>query len=456
MKIRNTLVLMGVFIVLAGYVYFVEVKQYEEEQQQKEFAKQVFNFNKDSLAVLKFRNNNGSFTLEKIQDEWRITKPLYTDADKSTITSMISSLSGAKKQRTFSIISGQLGEYGLDKPAVTVQVQLTNGEKDSLLLGDKTPVGSYVFSNKTDTLVFTVNQSVKNMFNKTLFSLRDKRPLQFKRVQVRRMIVDNPYGSFEFEKSGASDWMLRNINRPARPGNLNNILNKLESNQIKDFVDETGDDLQQYGLSNPPYRIELFLGPEQGQKRLIIGSPVEGKVFAKDDSRKPIFEIDTTLVKLVRKREKDFREIDFVDFSRSQVNRVDLSYDTTRIICVKDTSDNWWMGEGPNRQPAQKNKISSLFSTLDFTQIKEFVKDGPYNKAAYGLDEPALKIALYQDDNLMVEAAFGKKKGDNVYAATSQYQSVYLIPASKVKEMKLNRDALRAAPPEKEEGKKPA
>ncbi|MBN2366109.1 MAG: DUF4340 domain-containing protein, partial [Calditrichaeota bacterium] len=375
-------------------------------------------------------------TVKKIQGEWRITEPIYTGADESTINSMLTTLLNANKITRFEITPEQLKEYGLSDQAIWVRLDAGEGETDSLWMGDKTPVGAYVFSAKTDSVVYTINQNVKTNFEKKLFDIRDKKLLHFQRNDVRKISVENQHGEFEFEKTTPAEWTFLNINRPADNGKMSTILSRLENNRAKSFVDEEGTELRRYGLTNPMIEVTLLLGPEQGQKKLMVSREIDGKFYAKDDTRKPIFEVDSLLVKDLNQKSTDFRSTDLVQFERSDVDSLTVIYGDTLISCAKDTSGNWIMLE-PEYAPVKSQKISSFFSSLDFTTISEFVRDGSFNASRYGLDRPVLTVSLYDGDSKMREIRLGSKKDNKIYAVTDQYQSVYLIPETKLKDYKL-------------------
>jgi hypothetical protein len=436
MKIRNTVILLFIFVVLAGYVYIVEVKQHSKKEKAEEKAKKVFTMPKDSVNTLKIRNANGEFLLKKVDQDWEISTPLETEADGSTINSMLTSLFGATKESVFDVQPPQMAQYGLTDQAVKVQVEDKLGEQDSLRLGDKTPVGANVFAAKTDTSIFTVSQSIKSQFEKKLFDIRDKKMLHFKRADVRTITIKNPHGTITIDKDGSSDWKLKNIDRAADNSKVSSLLSKLENNRVKAFVDENGRELKKYGLTRPAFQVGLDLGQDLGQRNLMISKKLNGKYYGKDEDRKPIFEIDSSLVKDVKEKVADFRSKDLASFNRSDVDRIMISYADTLFSCLKDTSDEWWLDEIGGK-PLDKSKIQSFFSSLDYTNIAEFIKDGNIEPAKYGLSKPSLQISLYNGEDMIIQVKLGKIVGDNVYALTNQYDSVYLIPKSKIKDLKL-------------------
>jgi hypothetical protein len=445
MRLKNSIILVVIFILLGAYVYFVEIKKHEKDQQVKQESKKVFTLVKDSINTLYFKNSNGKFSLKKVNNEWKITNPLETEGDNSTINSMLTSLSNAEKDKVFTVDLKELSNFGLDESANVVRVVTSVGEMDSILLGDDTPVGSYVFSYKSDSTVFTINKSVKSAFDKKLFDIRDRNILHFQRGDVRTITLNKPSEKYEFEKEGVSDWRIINIERPADNGKINSLLSKLETNKVKSFVDEQGTQLKKYGLHKPTFQVDLLLGPEKGQKRLFISKKINSKYYAKDDSRKPIFEVDSFLVKDINQKLVDFRSKDFADFERSEVNKIIVQYQDTVITCLKDTSNTWYV-EDTTRNTVKSSEINSFFSNLDFANISEFVKDGKFNAASYGFDKPSVKLSLYKDDELIFQAILGKVRGDKVYATSNKYESVYLLPESKLKDFKLKLDKILETP----------
>ncbi|GAB4365501.1 MAG: hypothetical protein Kow0042_04750 [Calditrichia bacterium] len=450
MKTKNTIILFLILILLSAYVYIFEIKKHEEVQKLRKESKKVTALARDSIEVIRIHNKHGDFVIKKIQGEWRLTEPIYTGADESAVNSMLSILEDSQKDTAYTVQPGELKDFGLGERALRVRLETSAGKTDSIRFGDKTPVGANIFCNKSDSVIFTLNQSVKNTFDKKLYDLRDKKLLHFQRDDVQKITLRNRYGTFEFEKVGKDEWMIPRIDRPADYSKLSSILSKLQYNNAKTFVDEEGTKLSKYGLLKPAYEVQLFLGLEKGQRKLKISKKLDGKYYAQDESRKPIFEIDSTLVKDVDKKLTEFRSKDLARFDRNAVDRIIIQYNDTLITCLKDSTNNWVLDDAGG-QKLKTNKINSFFSDLDYTTISEFVRDGKYNPSAYGLDKPAVQVALYKGEDLIIEVKLGKKKDDQIYAVTNQYESVYLIPASKLKNFKLKLDDIREPVEEKTE-----
>lgn len=445
MSFKTTGIMAIILVLLGAYYYFFEVVQHEKKEQQKQAAQKLFDFEKDSVETFRVKNQYGEFEFQRIQGEWRITQPVYTSAEENMVNSAINNLVGANKEREFSIQPTARSDYGLGDESISVWFTLRNGSVDSLALGDKTPVGSAVFVAKNDTIVYTIPQHIKTSLDKKLFDWRNKNLLVFDRNEVQRIVIHRQGEEIELEKISGSDWLFKTVDRLANNSTISTLLSRLQNNRAKAFVDEEGTELRKYGLQNPAYQIDLFLGQDKGKRSLIISRKIDGKYYAKDDSRKPIFEIDSTLVKDVKRPRSDFRDKTLAKFDQNSIEKIVIQYGDTLLTCVKDTADQWRLDE-PGQPKLKNGNLRSFLSNLRNTTVDEFVVDGQFNPGRYGLDKPSLAIELYQGGAKVVEVKFGTEKDNRVYATTDQYPSVYLLPRAQYTRLKLEQEEILEEP----------
>ncbi|GAB4341076.1 MAG: hypothetical protein Kow0037_27400 [Calditrichia bacterium] len=436
MKFKNTIILFIVLVLLSGYVYFFEIKKSEETEKMREVARQVIDFPQDSVETIIFKNNYGKFVIKKLQGEWRITEPLYTEADENTINAMLRSICEVKRDTVYETIAADLPYFGLGEEALWVVLETFGGQRDSIRMGDKSPVGPTVYSARSDTLVFTIPSMVKNQFNKKLYDIRDKKLLHFERDDIQSVTVKNKFGTYEFVKTGNNEWEIPSLKRPAENSKISSIISKLQYNNAKEFVDETGKELKNYGLTHPAFWVQLNLGKEKGTRKLLISRKKDGKYYGKDEARKPIFVVDSALVNDINKQLKEFRSTDLAKFDRVEIDSMRISYNDTTVVLAKDTTNTWVMPDSANARVKYSN-VTTVFNRLDYSVIKEFVTDGPFNPAHYGLDKPQVEVSLYKDGQLELNVKFGKERNGNVYVTTNRYESVYLIPKTQLAGIKL-------------------
>jgi len=207
MKVTRTLALLGVLALLAGYVYFYEIKGGEEREEAKELEEKLFNFESDSVIAIDIRSIFKQFSLERADDGWRITNPVRTEADESTINGLLNSLKNLKYIRAFSAQKNELKDYGLVGRSLLVLLTLKNSQRDSIWFGDATPVGSNIFAGKGDTLVYIITATAKNNADKNLFDWRDKSVAKINQSDVREFKLKNRYGQFYLSKDSGK-WQI--------------------------------------------------------------------------------------------------------------------------------------------------------------------------------------------------------------------------------------------------------
>ena len=225
---RNTIILILVAAALGAYVYFYEIKGGEERKAEKDREEQLVTIAKDSIKAVEIKDFNQKFRFEKNADGWKITRPVETDAEESTVNSFLSTLTGAKKSRTFVVKEKDKAGYGLRNASVQIKVTANNGSVDSVMLGEKTSIGSNVYVTKGDSMVSLTPLSLKDAAQKPLLSWRDKRAIHFKKDEVRAFNLKSGSGNFNFEKEG-TDWMLTApLKSKADNNEVTAVLNKLD------------------------------------------------------------------------------------------------------------------------------------------------------------------------------------------------------------------------------------
>ena len=411
---RKTLILVLLAALLGAYVWFFEIEGEEERQAQKELEEKVISIPKDSIKTVVINDFDKTFKFEKKDDNWIIEAPVATGADESAVSSLLSSLSNAKKSRSFSVKPEEKRQYGLNNNLIRVKVIAFNGQADSVQLGMKTSIGEdmYITRNNQDTMVAITPISLKNNAQKSLFSWRDKKVLHFNKDQVRSFNFKNGGETYSFAKEG-SDWALtKPLEAKADNSTVNAILNKIDFGRIKTVEAEQAASLSKYKLTDPQYKIEIFSGPELAKSTVSFSRLDGNTAYGKDEVRPHIFTVDSTFIKPFKKSLFDFRDKDLVDFNKPAINRINLLNGSELLMFSKDTSDRWQIASG---EPVKNYKINDLLTALDNMKVDAFVAEKPAYLMPYELANPKKKIELFAGDSKEVELEFGKVKNDQMY-----------------------------------------
>jgi len=430
MNFKTTIIVGVLAIALGAFVYFYEIKGGEERQQAEQQAKKIFLFEDDQVKGLTLANSGKEIVLTKAEDgEWTITSPIATEADESTVDGLVRNLKNAETDRIVADSTADLGAFGLDEPEVKVSLLLGEERTESLCIGDKSPTGSYVFANMAGSHeVFTTRSSLLSNVKKELFDLRDRHVLGFEKDEVEKFeLKQRGKLLFVLSKTG-SEWQMEQPQKlQGDRSEVDKILNKLKYGKAKAFVTEKAEELKSYGLDKPDIEVTLWLGKDKAKKLLRIGdAKTPDRYYAQDEARDPIFTVDSTFVVELRKDLFDLRDKKIVQFPRSRINKIELVYADSSIVCQKDTSDNWRV-TAPVVRKAKKWKVSGILSDIEMLKAEEFVADKATELSQYGLDEPQIVAKLWEDRKILAQVSLGKAKGDRVYAKARDKEAVYLV-----------------------------
>ncbi len=429
---RNTIILFLVAVALGAYVYFYEIKGGEQRQKNKEEAEKLLHFDKDSIDYIEVSAPKGHFVFKKTPDGWQIEQPVQTDADDSPINSLLSNLNSAKKKRTFTVKKEKLDAYGLGSTALTVRLKNDERYDQTVKMGDKTSVGSNVYTTVDDSTVALIPSYIKNGANKSLFDWRFKKALHFKKEEIREFTLKSPRGKFHFVKEG-NEWLLTEpIKSKTDRGKVDAILNKLDWGRIKEVVAEKADQLNRYRLHRPAYRVELLSGSEKARLGVSFSSVRKNVAYGKDDARPIIFKVDSTYLQPLNKRLFDYRTKEAAPFNRDLADSLRLYFEDSLMVLHKDSTGRWIFADG---KKTKSWKIINILSALNNTRVKRYVEESPRNLHRYGLDKPQGVISVFSQGEKIAELKTGKEaKEKRVYALNTLTGRVIVIDKSRIKQ----------------------
>ena len=438
MKFKSTFIFGFVFLALAAYVYFFEMRGTERKEEAERKSKEVISFEKEDVAELALTYPDRKIhCIKDTSDKWWLVEPIETEGSTEDIESMLTSLKEATVRRTLADSVEHLSDYGLDKPQVTMSIR-QEGEHNwhSLMLGDTNPTGTYAYAKRGEgPAVFLVSSNLANSLTKKVSDLRFKKILDFDKEKVSKISLNRGGESIVCSKS-LDDWMLeRPIQARADGQKIDEIVRTLHEAKAKEFVAEGCDDATVYGLDRPTIRVTLSGGETRAPKSLSIGKK-EGKTcYAKDASRNPVFSVDSSLVSELEVDVFDLRDKSVLSIKPYKVREIRLQTETFRLRCRKDSTGVWNLLE-PKVVRADDSKINDLLWDIEGIKAEEFVTDTPQDLGPYGLVEPKVQIELWMEkDSTALILSVGKKKGEHVYVKNNTSPSVYLVDSQFLDEM---------------------
>jgi hypothetical protein len=215
MKFRNTLLLLILTAAVGAYVYLYEIKGGESREKEKESASKLLSIQKDSVSAITLKPDG--IELKKVGGKWELTAPVQSQADESTVSSLLSSIESAQRDRKdITTSAADYPNYGLDPAHTQLVLRDTKGEQDTVYLGDSNATSTSVYARVNhDPEVVLTAKSLSDNAKKTLLDWRNKDLLTFETSEANRLLLKTPKDRFELKKEGGKWQMLAPIKAAA-------------------------------------------------------------------------------------------------------------------------------------------------------------------------------------------------------------------------------------------------
>jgi hypothetical protein len=139
MKLKKTTwILISLALLLGGFVYFYEIDRPQKQAETQANEQKLFAFQEEDLQQLTIKSQKETLRFDKTNREnnpWQMKQPEDVAANDASIAFLSDLLVKAKRDRSVKITSDRSKEYGLDKPLATIELQLKNGTRHQLILG---------------------------------------------------------------------------------------------------------------------------------------------------------------------------------------------------------------------------------------------------------------------------------------------------------------------------------
>jgi hypothetical protein len=424
MKFRNTLMLLVLTVAVGAYVYLYEIKGGEKREKEKEAAGKLVDIQKDSVSAITLKPDG--VELKKAGGKWELTAPVQYQADEGTVNALLYSLESAKRDREeITALAAEHAGYGLAPARAELIVRHEQGQQDTLYLGDNNATSTSVYArvNHDPEVVLTAKGLADNA-KKSLLDWRNKDLLTFETSEVNRMLLKTPSTSFDLKKEGGKWQMLAPIKTAADESKISSLLSRVRYGRIAEFAAEQIDDAKKYGLEKPAYEFAVFFGANDAQKSISFGKRDGGHNYAYDPARPQVFKIDTSIVKDLNVSVMDMRNKKLAQFESWNADFVELNYaDTLKMVCEKDTSNNWQIASHENKK-AKSWKVSNITGGLSSLEAAAFVDEQAADLKKYGLDRPRAIVTIKQKGSEVAKVLIGKEKGGRVYAKAANSPAV--------------------------------
>jgi len=368
--------------------------------------------------------------------DWQITGPKPLRADQSAVNGLGSTLSSLNSERVIEDKASDLQTFGLDQPALEVDLTEKDNKTQKLMLGGDTPAGGAVYAMLAgDPRLFTVASYTKTSLDKTLNDLRDKRLLPVDADKISRIEVVRKNGDIEFARN-KDDWQILKPNPLRADGrevgdlvrDLTNAKMDLSSSDAKDAAS---------GFAHATPVAIAKVTDESGTQELLVRTN-KGNYYAKSSAVDGAYKVDSGLGKVLARSLEDFRNKKLFDFGYNDPNKIELHNGTKAYFLTRGTAGNedWWS----NGKKMDAANVESVISDLRDMAASSF--------PASGFSNPAIEARVTSDDGKRTERIQMAKSGDHYIAQRDNEPSLYQLDSSAVDGLLKAADELRLAAPQ--------
>jgi Domain of unknown function (DUF4340) len=259
--------------------------------------KTVVAFDRDKVAKIEIDGAQGTVTLARENNQWRIVAPEAMGADQVEAGALLRKLRELKAQAFLTEDASGIPRY-LAKPELRITLTLDGGAATTLLLAPSPErrgnhPSAYAAVAGSGPLVL-VDAGVLKDLGRTLNDLRDRRLLgEVEPKDVKRVALKRGTQSMVLERQGDNEWrMVEPGKGAAKSARVDDLLYTARALKWKDIVAPRGEEPARYGLDPPELEITLQRTDGSEIGTLLVGKREGDRVFVRTKTSPAIYALE--------------------------------------------------------------------------------------------------------------------------------------------------------------------
>ncbi len=424
MGFKKIVILAAVFAALVA-AYMWDQKRILKNETAKEQQSRLVTVAKADVTGLDIDRRGEKLRIAKDGNHWKLTAPVNARVADTAVDNMLTQLDSARRGDPFDAADSRLAEYGLARPAVTVEVKAAAknfaGQVD---FGSNTTDGQHLYARTGGRgQVFTVPAAVLTPLTQPLDQIRDKRivPAEMSSATAFQ-IDDNGRKLAAVKKDG--QWMLTEpVRMKGDDMQIRQFLGQIGGTEAKDFLDTPTLDLAPLGLKAPKWRGTFVVadGATTRSIGLAFGdantSPATS-LYAKCDADPYVMRIGSALASKIHVNAETLRDKTLFTMKAQDVGSLVLSVHGRPLYLDRDSGGQWRI-RGEADTPVDQGKIArTLTLLLDLKATRFYDKAEAPALDLMGLTKPMLLARVASRDRTATETLETgiKAQGDFVWA----------------------------------------
>jgi hypothetical protein len=438
MKIRGLIVAAVVFFILAGTLYWSEHhKPADAAKASADTLPAILKVDASAIKSLELEKKDAKpIVLTKADSgEWKITGPQRFGADQTVVSGILSTLSPLNSERMVEDRATDLKQYGLDQPALQLDILEKDNQTQKLLIGDDTPTGGAAYAMLAgDPRVFTMATFAKTNVDKSLNDLRDKRLLTVNPDKIGRIELIRRNQTIEFGRN-KDEWQILKP-KPQRVDSslVGELARKLTEARMDFSSSDTKDAASAFAHATllATAKVTDESGTQELQVRKAQVGKTENAYYARSSAVDGIYKINSDLAQALDKGVDEFRNRKLFDFGFGDPNKVELHIGSKAYLLTRGGED-WWQ----DGKKMDAGTVQSLISKLrDFTADKFLDSD---------FANPTVDVAVTSNDGKRVEKVLMAKSNDAYVAKRENDLALYQLNSRYVDDLQKAAEQVKPA-----------
>jgi hypothetical protein len=269
--------------------------------------KTVLKLERDKIDTLAIITPTQTLRFTKPQGEWRLTAPLDARADFTAVDGIVSRINTLQMKSIVADPPAKLAEYGLDKPAATVQVG-SGSSQATLVIGKAAGEDAVYAKDQSRSAVVTVEKSFLDDLKKDVEEFRQKDLFDARSFNATGLELTRTGQTLTFEKTkmknkeGQEEEKWRQtapVAQDVDQTKLDNLISAVTQARATGFAASTG----KTGLENPELTVTVKSG--QGRQETARFARSGSDVFASRTGESGAVKIDaSTLDNIIKAAEE--------------------------------------------------------------------------------------------------------------------------------------------------------
>ena len=402
--------------------------------------KKLTDLNMGQVTRVLLKTATGEMELEKKSDHWEIVKPLRARGDDQKIGDLIAQVTNAQIQQFTVEDRGDLRPYGLAEPrgAITLFAADSSGGEQAQLfqigaMPEKEKEQVYVRSAARGW-VYALPKKIEEILGAKPSDLRDHHLVRIDTNFLDRITIDAAgKGKTVLARKEESWTIASRNNQPANSGEVNRLLELLQNEQVKKFVEDVASDLPKYGLDKPQLQLTFSSFASENTAETTAGEhpfatiafgKIEGDiVYARLGDEPFIVAVRRGLLDHIFSDPLQWQELVIFRFKPEEVHRLNVVTDREYAL-IRNANKEWTWQKGS--EPINQVNVQSLLNTL--TTLRSVRWTGA-TIPAHGFEKPQVTITFTTspDDKAVHKLVVGGGAGGEMWFARTDEREGTLV-----------------------------